>query len=207
LISHQDNNLKIIGLTGGIGTGKSTVAKFLAELGAEVVDLDTVGHQVLAAGSRGFQQTVAVFGRRILTPDGEIDRSKLGTIVFKDPRALQRLNNITHPIMDEIVNEKIAGCRRQGVKVLVIEAAALIEAGRRHQVDELWVTVAPQETVLRRLHERSGYSPDEARTRINSQLSDEERVRQADVVIDTDCTLDELKARVAAEWQKLLKRL
>ncbi|MBA7704297.1 Dephospho-CoA kinase [subsurface metagenome] len=97
--------------------------------------------------------------------------------------------------------------RREGVEVVVLEAAALLDAGRASQVDEIWVTVAPEAVVLKRLAERTGYSEEESKARIRSQMSGEERIRQADLVIDTDCSLDELKARVATEWQKLLKRL
>jgi len=199
--------MKIIGLTGGIGSGKSTVARFLAELGAVVIDLDRVGHEALKPEGKAWQQVVNAFGTGILAPDGEIDRSRLGDIVFKDRHALLRLNRIIHPVIDGIVAENIAEYRRKGVKVVVLEAAAMIESGKTAQAEEIWTTVAPEETVLTRLRERSGYSEVKSKARINTQLSNEERIKQAAVVIDTDCTLDELKARVMIEWQKLLKRL
>jgi dephospho-CoA kinase len=199
--------MKIIGLTGGIGSGKSTVARFLAELGAAVIDLDGIGHEALKPEGKAWQQVVNAFGKEILAPGGEIDRTKLGEIVFKNRHALRLLNGITHPIIDGIVAEKIAERRRQGVKVLVLEAAAMIESGKTAQVEELWATVAPEDTVLDRLRDRSGYSEEKSKTRISAQLSNEERVKQADVVIDTDCTLEELKTKVIVEWQKLLGRL
>ena len=105
-----------------------------------------------------------------------------------------------------MVNSRIEECRRQGVDVVVLEAAVILEAGRDLQVDELWVTVAPEATVLRRISQRGGLTEREARARIRSQLSNEERTRRADVVIDTDCSLDKLKSRVAAEWQGLQSR-
>jgi dephospho-CoA kinase len=199
--------MKIIGLTGGIGSGKSTVARFLAELGAVVIDLDRVGHEALKPEGKAWQQVVNAFGKGILAPGGEIDRTKLGEIVFKNREALRRLNGIIHPVIDGIVAEKIAAYRRKGVKVLVLEAAAMIESGKTAQVEEIWATVASEDTVLGRLRERSGYSQEKSRARINAQLSNEERIKKADVVIDTDGTLDELKARVRVEWQKLLRRL
>jgi dephospho-CoA kinase len=199
--------LKVIGLTGGIGSGKSTVARFLAELGASVIDLDRVGHEALKKGGQAWRHVIDAFGKGILAPDGEIDRSRLGEIVFKDRQALLRLNRIIHPVIDGIVAERIEACRRQGVKVVVLEAAAMLEAGKTSQVEELWVTVAPEDTVLRRLKERSGYSPQKSKNRISAQLSTQERINKADVVIDTDCTLDELKNRVMVEWQRLLKRI
>jgi len=199
--------MKVIGLTGGIGSGKSTVAQFLTELGAVIVDMDRVGHEALKSGSETWERIVSEFGKVILTADGDIDRAGLGRLVFNNPEALARLNRIVHPVIDTMVNAEVEEYRRQGVEVVVLEAAAILEADRASQVDELWVTVAPEATVLKRLAERVGYSEEESKARINSQMSGEERVRRADVVIDTDCTLDELKARVAVEWQKLLARL
>lgn len=199
--------MKIIGLTGGIGSGKSTAAQFLAELGAVIVELDRVGHEALKQ-KEVKKQLVGEFGEGILTDaGGEIDRARLGKLVFNNHEALSRLNRIVHPVIDDIVNARIEAYRRQGVKVVVLEAAAILEAGRAAQVDELWVTVAPKAVVLKRLTEKSVYSEQEAQARINAQMPGEERLRQAGVVIDTDCTLEELKARVLAEWEKLQARL
>jgi dephospho-CoA kinase len=199
--------MKIIGLTGGIGSGKSTAAKFLAELGAEVIDLDKAGHEALSKSGGAYKKAIREFGEAILDEDGNINRAKLGRIVFEDPRALKRLNSITHPVIDKAVAAKIKECRGRGVKVVVLEAAALLDAGKARQADEIWVTTANEETILKRLKERSGYSEAEAKDRIHSQMTDEERIKKADIVIDTNCTLDELKTRVKAEWDKLLKRL
>jgi len=200
-------SMKVIGLTGGIGSGKSTVAQFLAELGASIVDLDKVGHEALRKGSQAWEQVVGEFGKDILTAGGEIDRIKLGRIVFGNHKALMRLNQIVHPAIDNIVKAKIEEYHRQGVRVVVLEAAAMLEAGKTEQVDELWVIVAPEAIMYKRVMERGGLSKKETRARIKAQLSNEKRIRQADVVIDTDCTLDELKNRVASKWQKLQARL
>lgn len=199
--------MKIIGLTGGIGTGKSTVARFLTELGAVVIDLDKTGREALDKDEKARRQVIEIFGQGILAPDGEIDRAKLGEIVFKDRASLLRLNSIIHPVIDGIIAKRIKQYRRQGVKVVVLEAAAMVDAGKTAQVEELWVTIAPGDTVIKRLKERSGYSSAEAVARINAQLSNEERLKKADVVINTDCSLDELKTRVAAEWRKLQERI
>jgi dephospho-CoA kinase len=195
--------MKVIGLTGGIGSGKSTVAQFLEELGAVILDVDKVGHEVLKPGGEAWERVVNEFGKSIVTVSGEIDRAKLGKLVFNNRQARLRLNRIMHPIMDNTVLAKIEEYRRKGVKVVVLEAPILLEAGRTSQVDEIWVAVAPEATVLKRLAEKTELSEQEARARIRAQLSNEERIKHADVVIDTDCSLDELKARVAVLWHKL----
>jgi dephospho-CoA kinase len=198
--------MKIIGLTGGIGSGKSTVAGFLAGLGAAVIDLDKVGHEVIGRGGEAFKGVVNEFGEGILNAAGDVDRNKLGDIVFRDPRALSHLNRIVHPAIDKEIEKRIGEYRRRGLKAVVLEAAAILEAGRAAQADEIWVTVAPETTVLKRLSERSGYSEGESRARLRSQISSGERVKHADVVIATDCTLGELESRVKKEWQKLMER-
>ena len=195
--------MRVIGLTGGIGTGKSTVSQFLVELGAIVLDADKVGHEAFRPDTEAWREVVATFGRQILTSSGEIDRKKLGGIVFGDPASLSRLNQIMHPRMRDMMKVQIEECRQQGKEVVVLEAAVLLEAGWTSLVDEVWVTVAPESTVVRRLTERSGLSEQETLARIRSQLSSAERVKHADVVIDTDCTLDELRARVGELWEGL----
>ena len=199
--------MKVIGLTGGIGSGKSTAALFLAELGAEVIDLDKAGHEALKKGESAYKKAVREFGEGILDYDGEIDRTRLGRIVFKDREALKRLNTIIHPAIDKAVENKVNESRRKGIKVVVLEAAAMLEAEKTWQVDEIWVTKSSEKTALKRLKERPGYTEAEAKRRIKAQMTDKERIKQADVVINNDGTPEELKARVKAEWGKLLKRL
>jgi len=198
--------MKVVGLTGGIGSGKSTVSGFLKELGAAVIDADRMGHEVFKLDTEAWQEVVAAFGKEILAPDGEIDRRKLGKIVFDDYEALARLNQIMHPRIYALVKTLIEEYRRQGVRVVVVEAPVLLEAGRPSlvdEVDEVWVTVAPESTVLKRLKKKLGLSELESMARIRSQLPPEEKTKHADVVIDTDCSLDELKSRVKKLWQKL----
>jgi len=195
--------MKVIGLTGGIGSGKSTVSQFLAELGAVILDADKVGHEAYKPDTEAWREVVAAFGRQILTPNGDIDRKKLGEIVFGNPETLSRLNQIMHPRMYDMVKAQLKEYRRQGVAVVVLEAPLLIEAGWASSVDEVWITVARESTVLRRLEECSGLSKQQSLARIHSQLSSEERARHADVVIDTDCNLDEVKAKIKELWQRL----
>jgi dephospho-CoA kinase len=202
--------MKTIGLTGGIGCGKSTVSQYLKELGAVVFDLDKIGHDVIQKNGGAYKHVVAAFGDGIMAEDGEIDRTKLGKVVFNNPEALKRLNSIVHPAIDEkiknIVND-IKESRHHGAKVLVIEAAAMLEAGRAWQADEIWVVTCPEESVIGRIKGRPGYDEDVAKSRIRSQMSNDERLKKADVVIPNDGTPEALKAKVAAEWHNLLERL
>ena len=194
--------MKVIGLTGGMGSGKSTVSQFLAKLGAVILSADKVGHEAFKPDTKIWCKVVATFGRQILTPDGNIDRKKLGDIVFGNPESLSRLNQIMHPRMYDMVKAQLEEYRRQGTRVVVLEAPLLLEAGWTSLVDEIWVTTAPEATVLKRLEERSGMSQAESLARLRSQLSPTERVRHANVVINTDCDLDELRSRVKGLWQK-----
>ncbi|MCL0057824.1 dephospho-CoA kinase [Dehalococcoidales bacterium] len=198
--------MKVIGLTGGIGSGKSIVSRFLAELGAVIINADRVGHEAYKPDTELWREVVATFGRQIVTPAGDINRKKLGEIVFGNPESLACLNQITHPRIYQMVKAQLEEYRRQGVNVVVVEAPLLIEAGWTSLVDEVWVTVAAEATVLSRLEEQKGLSREQALARIHSQLSAEERIKHADVVINTDCELDELKARVGELWRGL-KRL
>ncbi len=193
--------MKVIGLTGGIGSGKSTVSRFLAELGAVIIDADRVGHEALGTSDEVRRELLATFGWQIMTPKGEVDRKKLGEIVFDDPESLARLNQIMHPRMYNMVKAGLEEYRRRGV--VVLEAPLLIEADWTSLVDEVWVTVADESTVLKRVKEKFGLSERECLARIRCQLPSEERVKHADVVIDTDCSLDELKAKVKELWQRL----
>lgn len=194
--------MKVIGLTGGIGSGKSTVSRFLAELGAVIIDADKVGHDALKDAAIR-QEIVAAFGERVLTPAGDIDRARLGKIVFDDAEALERLNRIMQPRIHDVIKAQLEDCRERGVAVVVLEAPLLVEAGATSIVDEVWVTAAPEPTVLKRLRERSGLSESETLARIHSQISAEERVKHADVIVDNDGSLDELKAKIEGLWRRL----
>jgi dephospho-CoA kinase len=203
--------MRVIGLTGGIGSGKSTVASFLAGLGATVIDIDRVWHEGLGADSELRQQIVDAFGDVILSPHGEVDRQTLGKIVFGNDEALARLNGIMHPWMYKTVRAKLDDYQRWGVRVVVLDMPLLVEVplalktgqpSLSDEVDEVWVAVAPEAVVLRRLQAKSGLSREEALARIRSQLPPEEKIKHADVVIDTDCGLDELEARVKAAWRE-----
>ncbi|MBL7166439.1 MAG: dephospho-CoA kinase [Dehalococcoidales bacterium] len=197
--------MKVIGLTGGIGSGKSTVSRFLGEMGAVVLDADKVGHQAYQPGTETWKELVAAFGEDIVASDSTIDRRKLGAIVFADPEALARLNRIVHPRMFDMMKARIEEYRGQGTEVIVLEAAILLEANWTPLVDEVWVTVASESTVVQRTRERTGLPEEQIKARIRSQLSNEERSQQAKVVITNDGDLEELRVKVEELWQELRK--
>ncbi|MEL7562361.1 dephospho-CoA kinase [Dehalogenimonas sp. 4OHTPN] len=193
----------VIGLTGGIGSGKTTVGAMLKEFGAAFIDADKVGHRLLREDHDLKWAIVAAFGEGILDADDAIDRRKLARIVFCDTAALETLNAITHPAISQAVSEEVAEFRSQGFKVAVVEAALLIEAGWMRQTDVIWLTAAPPEVVLDRLVNKMGYTEAEARARIACQTSNEVRRRYASAVIDTDLPLADLRHRVGELWRAL----
>ena len=194
--------MRVIGLTGGIGTGKSTASRFLQEIGAYILDADKVGHESYLPDTPAWKDLIATFGEELLQPNREIDRKKLGSIVFNDPAALAKLNSIVRPRMREMIERKLKDLKAQGIEAVVLEAALLIEANWTPLVDELWSTEAPEGTVIRRLQERSNWTEEQIRDRIRSQITPQERAAQAQVVIDTDCSLDEVREKVRDLWVK-----
>ena len=176
----------------------------LANLGAAVINADELGHEILQPDTQAHKEIVAAFGKSILKPNGEVDRNKLAKLVFDDTTALTRLNQITHPKIYEIVKQRIEEYRQKGAKVLVLEAALLIEAGWTPLVNQLWVTVAPEATIVRRLQSSRGLTEEQVLARLRTQMPQDEKAKQADVVINTDCSLDVLRAKISELWQNLL---
>ncbi|HYA35999.1 MAG TPA: dephospho-CoA kinase [Candidatus Binataceae bacterium] len=196
-----------IGLTGGIGSGKSTVAKMLADLGARVLDADKVGHAIYEPGGPCYRDVLAAFGDAVLAPDRTIDRRKLGPIVFADPGALKRLNSIVHPRMFERMREMVTAMRAEGEKnPIVIEAAILIEANWQPLCDEVWLVVASRERVIERVERDRGMKPEQTEARIRAQLSDEERRRHATLVIENNGSVDDLRTKLTSLWSAALAR-
>lgn len=197
----------VIGLVGGIGSGKSTAAAILAELGAEVINADLIGHEVYEPGKPGFDAIVAEFGTEVVGPDGLIDRKRLGELVFGDSVKLERLNAIVHPLIRAEIERRIARAREAGqVRAVVVEAAILLEAGWRSLVDQVWVVSARREDVVQRLATQRGMPEAATEARIAKQMSDAERRAAADVVIENEGSIDELRARLVGLWQTLVPR-
>jgi len=196
-----------IGLTGGIGSGKSTVTKILADLGAPIIDADKVGHAIYAPGGPAYDDMIAAFGTGILADDRTIDRRKLGPIVFADPAALKRLNSIVHPKMFARMREMISAMRAAGeARPIVVEAAILIEANWLPLFNEVWLVVASKERVIERVERDRGLAREQTEARIKAQLSDDERRKHASIVIANDGTIDDLRATLADIWRAALER-
>ena len=192
----------VIGLTGSIGTGKSEAARQLEALGASIISADQVGHEAYTPNTEAWEQVVAAFGDDILQDDGEIDRRKLGAVVFSDPGQLEKLNQIMHPRMARMVADKIEELRDQGVEVVVVEAALLFEAGWDSLVEEVWVTDSTEQVVIERLKQRNGMSEEEARKRISSQMDRTERLERSDYVIENSGDMATLGNTIKELWDR-----
>ena len=189
-----------IGLTGGIGTGKSLVSNLLNDLGATVVNADLLGHEAYLPGTAGFDMVVDAFGDQIVGEDGTVDRKKLGPIVFSSPQNMSKLNAIMHPLIRDMIQGQLEEYSSNGTDVVVVEAAVLIEAGWQDLFDEVWVVTSDKETVIERLKDRNSLSREDAIARIESQMSNDERVGHSNVVISNDGTTDELADGVEQIW-------
>jgi dephospho-CoA kinase len=192
----------VIGLTGNIGTGKSTVRKILAELGAATIDSDSLGHELLD-NKKIFSELVDIFGQNILGEDNRIDRKKLADIAFRNKEGQSQLNRIMHTAIDREVRRRIDLYRKSGYRVVVVEAALLVEASMNLPMDRIWVTTAPRDVILSRLKSQKGLDEKEILARFDKQMPQEEKITYADAVIDTDCSIEELRETVTMLWQNL----
>ena len=186
-----------IGLTGGIGSGKSTVAGLLAARGARVIDADRIAREVVEPGTPGLDAVVGAFGAGVLTAEGALDRPALAAVVFADPEARRRLDGIVHPLVRSRAAELVAAAPPEAV--VVQDVPLLVETGQAGSYDLVLVVQADPATRVRRLVGR-GLSEDDARARIAAQATDEQRRAVADVVLDNSGTVEELEARVDRFW-------
>lgn len=177
--------MKVIGLTGGIASGKSTASAIIKKFGIPVIDADLIARELVGVGEPALDEIVEYFGKEVLNPDGTLNRKLLGSIVFSDPKKLEILNHITHRRIIERIENKIAMCKERGDHpVVFLDAALLIEMNMRKLVDEIWLISVEQDIQLKRLMERDGLSITEAKNRIHSQMPLEEKKKHADVIID-----------------------
>lgn len=199
--------MRVIGLTGGIASGKSTVARFFRDREVPVVDADLLGHRTYEPGTDTFRAVVAAFGDDLVAPDGTIDRKVLGGKVFGRPDELKRLTDIVWPGIRKLAVDQFAALRGEGHALCVLEAAVLFEAGWEDLADEIWVVVVEPDLAVRRLAERNGLDEAAARARLASQLSNTERTARAGTVIENNGTLEDLERRVQQAWDELQHRL
>ncbi len=190
----------IIGLTGNIATGKSVVRRMLEHLGAYTIDADALAHRAIASGAPGYQQVLDTFGKWVLDKDGEIDRQKLGNLVFHDPDALNQLEKIVHPLAIHATEILI---QRASQSVIVVEAIKLLESPLRSQCDSIWVTHAPEEVQVERLMRKRRFTREQALTRIRMQHPQQEKVAAANFAILNNGSYDELWNQVSTEWKKI----
>jgi dephospho-CoA kinase len=197
---------RVVGLTGGIAAGKSTVARRFEELGAAIVDADKLARDAVAKGSEGLAEIVAAFGEGVLLSDGELDRKALGARVFADAGLRARLNAITHPRIAQLGALQIAEHTRRGAPYVLYEAALIVESGLHRGFQALVVVSVDPVVQLARLIERDGLSESEAKARIAAQMPLEKKVEVADFVIDNSGEPDALRERVAEVHGSLLAR-
>ena len=197
-----------VGLTGGLASGKSTVAAFFRELGAFHVDADLIARELLAPGGGAVREVIGRFGGDIVGADGAIDRKALAAIVFGDPRALADLNALVHPKVREEIARRIAAheSRASASAVALVDAALLVESGIHRDFDALIVVTCREETQVARAVARGGLSEDEARARLAAQAPLQEKLAAADYVIDNESSLDDTKRQVRAVWEELLRK-
>ena len=183
----------LIGLTGGIASGKSTVLQHLRQAGYSVIDADKLGHKVLEQGNPGYSKVVKCFGNEILNPDGSVNRTAVGRIVFVDAEKLKQLNEISHPIIEEMIQKEFEeSVSDSNGGIVFLEAALLIEANWYKICGHIWVVSLDHTVAVRRLKERDNLSETEAKLRVGAQLDQEERLAYADVVLQNEGTTEEL---------------
>lgn len=190
----------VIGLTGNIGSGKSTVLSMLEQLGAKAVDADELVHEVMQQGFPVWQAIVDTFGEGVLTPQGHIDRRKLGSLVFDDAEALRRLEEIVHPAIDERFREIIANSEEP---VIAVEAVKIMQSSIYGEIDSLWLVTCPAEEGLQRLLRTRDIDAEDVEERLRAQMAQERQAELADVVINNSGSLDHTWEQVRTEWEKM----
>jgi len=198
--------MRVFGLTGNIGSGKSTVAAMLREAGIPVLDADRISKEVTAPGGRAYDAVVQAFGREIVRDDGSIDRKRLGEIVFSDPASRERLERISHPRILEAMKEAIAGLEREGHRAAVVEATLIHESGRKGLFEAVISVTCDRETSISRLAARDGMSRGQAEARLRAQMDAARKADASDYVIDNSGTLYETRSQVERLAQTLLDR-
>lgn len=199
----------IVGLTGGIVSGKSTVAKMFKDLGAKIIDADQLGHKVILPHKPAWEKIVRLFGKDLLKEDLKINRKKLGRIVFNNQNLLKKLNEITHPEIIKLIKKEISLAKNKTYKngkekILIIDAALIYEAKINNLMDKIILVYIEENEQIKRLKKRDNLSAEEALKRVKSQMSIKEKIRFADYIIDNSSSLDKTKEQVKKIWQNLV---
>lgn len=200
-------NMRVIGLTGGIATGKSTVAGFLEERGAVVIDADVLSREAARPGRPALERIATAFGKEVLLPDGTLDRKRLGDIVFASPEKRRRLEEIMHPEIRRLADERINRLAGEGHALVFYMAPLLIEAGALDRVDEVWVVTVRPEIQLERLMRRNNIGRAEAERIISSQMPLAEKERYGKLLIDNSGTPEETRRLLAKIWEREVERV
>lgn len=192
------------GITGNIGSGKSTVARMFEELGARTIDADEVARAVVEPGEPAWKEIVNEFGSDVLEAGGGINRKRLAEIVFSDEARRGRLNDITHPRIKERIKGQLSDYEKRGASVAMVEATLIVErGGLRSLIDGLIVVTADEETQIERLVREKGYTRDEAAARLGAQMPAGEKIKHGDYVIDNSGTLEDTRRRVEKVWEAI----
>ncbi|MGQ9631947.1 MAG: dephospho-CoA kinase [bacterium] len=195
----------VVGLTGGVASGKSTVSNLFRELGVRVVDADVIAREVVKPRRRAWREIVKHFGKEILQEDGTIDRRKLGRIVFSDKRKLQILNDIVHPEVYRRMWKAVEVARRNRERLVILDVPLLFESPSPYKFDKIIVVYSDEKSQLDRLTQRSKLSREEALSRIRAQMPLDEKLARADYVVDNCGTLEETAQQVRRIWQALIR--
>ena len=206
MIQNKAKPTIVLGLTGSMAAGKSTVSRRLRALGATVIDADEAARQAVEPGTPGLRELARAFGPGILLPDGGLDRRKMAALAFQNPAALQTMNGILHPLIRQMVSARLEGAKSRGERVAVLDVPLLFESGWQRYCDKTWLVAAPEALRLERAMARSGMGREEALARMAAQMPEAEKIALADVVIHNDGTLDALYEKVDALYQNLEAR-
>lgn len=199
--------MKVIGLTGGIASGKSTISMLLRDKGAVIIDADEIAREILSPKKPAWNAVIDCFGREILLDGENIDRKKLGRMVFSDRAMLEKLNRITHPAILEEIKKRLDYYRQKREKIVVIDAALLLEIGLDSMVDEVWLVAVDEKTQLERLLNREKeMSVEEAMDRIRAQLPLDKKIKMADRIIENSGSIEETKRQIDALWRDISRR-
>lgn len=198
--------MKVIGLTGGIATGKSTVSQMLVKAGLPVIDADLIARQLVQPGEPAFREIVQAFGAEILQKDGSIDRKLLGRLIFAQPSRRRRLNQITHPKIIQAIEDELARLKTKGIPLVILDVPLLLETGMDAMVDEIWVVACSRDVQVQRLQDRDKLSLEETEDRLRAQMPLDEKKKFAHQIIDNSRDIDHTRRQVLSLVRSLQPR-